>query len=124
MRSDSGSIFVESMVAAAVIALALAAMYQAIGDGAMRNRKLHEKQMALLVAQSEMAAIGSEIPVASGTTGGTSGAFAWRVDIEPFNAETDASQTGDLWVVTVAVGSAEGGTDLVRLQSLALSRGS
>jgi hypothetical protein len=99
-------------------------MYQAIGDGAMRNRKLHEKQMALLVAQSEMAAIGSEIPVASGTTSGTSGNYAWRVDIEPFNAETDASQTGDLWVVTVAVGSAEGGTDLVRLQSLALSQGS
>jgi hypothetical protein len=38
MRNDSGSVFIESMVAAAIVALALGAMYRVIEDGAMRNR--------------------------------------------------------------------------------------
>jgi len=123
MRSDSGSVFVESMIAAAIVALALAAMYRAIGDSAMRNRQLNDKQTALLVAQSELSAVGSEIPLASGMTGGTSGNYAWQVDVEPFAGESDPSDAGELWQVTVSVRSLNGGNELVTLNRLALGPG-
>ena len=122
MKSDAGSVFIESMVAAAIVALALAAMYHAISDGAMRNRKLDRKETALLIAQSELSAVGSAIPLASGMTGGTDGDYAWRVDIAPYDA--DASDTGTLWQVTVSVRALDGGNDLVSLTSLKVASGS
>ena len=54
-------------------------------------------------------------------TGGTDGSYAWRVDIEPYNGAADASDTGELWRVTVSVRALEGGRDLVTLNSLALA---
>jgi hypothetical protein len=123
MRGESGSVFVESMIAAAIVALALAAMYRAIGDGAMRDHKLNQKQTALLIAQSELSAVGSEIPLSVGTTGGTEGPYAWSVDIEPYNGENDASDAGDLYAVKVSVSPADGGQELVSLDSVAVGPG-
>lgn len=123
MRRDSGSVFVELMIAAAIVALSLAAMYRAIGDGALRNRQINQKQTALLVAQSELAAVGSAIPLSPGTTGGTDGPYAWRVDVEPFNGDADASDAGALWQVNVSVRALDGGNVLVSLTSLALAPG-
>ena len=124
MKSDSGSVFIESMVAAAIVALSLAAMYRVIEDGAMRNRAVNEKQNALLVAQSELAAVGSAIPLAPGMTGGTEGPYAWRVDISPSDtAGNTASVAGPLWEVTVSVRPLDGGNAIVTLNSFALSPG-
>jgi hypothetical protein len=121
MKNDSGSVFIESMVAAAIVALSLAAMYRVIEDGAMRDRAVNEKQNALLIAQSELAAVGSAIPLAQGMTGGTEGPYAWRVDISPSDTESAASNTGPLWQVTVSVRPLDGGNAIVTLNSLALS---
>lgn len=124
MKNDSGSVFIESMVAAAIVALSLAAMYRVIEDGAMRNRAVNAKQNALLIAQSELAAVGSAIPLAQGMTGGTEGPYAWRVDISPSDAESTASSAGQLWDVTVSVRLLDRGNAIVTLNSLALAPGS
>lgn len=124
MKNDSGSVFIESMVAAAIVALSLAAMYRVIEDGAMRNRAVNAKQNALLIAQSELAAVGSAIPLAQGMTGGTEGPYAWRVDISPSDAESAASSAGQLWDVTVSVRLLDRGNAIVTLNSLALAPGS
>lgn len=123
MKNDSGSVFIESMVAAAIVALSLAAMYRVIEDGAMRNRKVNEKQTALLIAESELAAVGSAIPLAQGMTGGTDGPYAWRVDISPSDAENSPSDAGPLWQVSVSVRALDGGNAIVTLNSLALAPG-
>jgi len=123
MRSDSGSVFVESMIAAAIVAMSLGAMYRAIEDGAHRLHKLDDKQNALMVAQSELAAVGSTIPLAAGMTGGTDGPYAWRVDIEPYNGASEASTAGDVWRVSVSVRSLDGGNGLVSLDSLTVGSG-
>lgn len=123
MKNDSGSVFIESMVAAAIVALSLAAMYRVIEDGAMRNRAVNEKQTALLIAQSELAAVGSAIPLAQGMTGGTDGPYAWRVDISSTDAQSAPSSAGQLWQVTVSVRALEGGNAIVTLNSFALSPG-
>jgi hypothetical protein len=124
MKNDSGSVFIESMVAAAIVALSLAAMYRVIEDGAMRDRAVNAKQNALLIAQSELAAVGSAIPLAQGMTGGTEGPYAWRVDISPSDAESAASSAGQLWEVTVSVRLLDRGNAIVTLNSLALAPGS
>ena len=123
MKNDSGSVFIESMVAAAIVALSLAAMYRVIEDGAMRNRAVNEKQSALLIAQSELAAVGSAIPLAQGMTGGTDGPYAWRVDISPSYAQSAPSNAGQLWQVTVSVRALDRGNAIVTLDSFALSPG-
>lgn len=123
MKNDSGSVFIELMVAAAIVALSLAAMYRVIEDGAMRNRMDNRKQTALLIAESELAAVGSAIPLAQGMTGGTQGPYAWRVDISPSDAQSEASNAGPLWQVTVSVRPLDGGNAIVTLNSLALAAG-
>jgi general secretion pathway protein I len=123
MRNDSGSVFIESMVAAAIVALALGAMYRVIEDGAMRNRMVNEKQTALLIAQSELAAVGSAIPLAQGMTGGTEGPYAWRIDIAPSGLAGAASSSGELWQVTVSVRSLDSDNAIVTLDSLAVGPG-
>lgn len=124
MKNDSGSVFIESMVAAAIVALSLSAMYRVIEDGAMRNRMVNEKQTALLIAESELAAVGSAIPLAQGMTGGTDGPYAWQVDIAPSDAASAASDAGQLWQVTVSVRALDGGNAIVTLDSLAVAPGS
>jgi hypothetical protein len=121
MKNDTGSVFIESMVAAAIVALSLAAMYRVIEDGAMRDRAVNAKQNALLIAQSELAAVGSAIPLAQGMTGGIEGPYAWRVDISPTEAGSPASSAGSLLQVSVSVRPVDGGNAIVTLNSLALS---
>jgi hypothetical protein len=124
MRNDSGSVFIESMVAAAIVALSLAAMYRVIEDGAMRDRAVNEKQTALLIAESELAAVGSGIPLAHGMTSGTEGPYAWRVDISPSGAGSgNPSIAGPLWQVTVSVRALDSENAIVTLNSLSLSPG-
>ena len=119
MTRDSGSVFIESMVAAAIVTLSLAAMYRTVEESAHNSRVIAEKRMAMLIAQSHLATIGSVIPVAQGNTGGIEGTYAWSVAIAP-DSDTNASDAGQLWQVTVAVRPVEGGNDLVTLRSLAL----
>ena len=119
-KRERGSILIETMVAAAIVALMLAAMYSGIGDSAMRNRQLAERRTALLIAQSELDAVGSSVPLSPGVTGGVEGAYVWRVDIEPQGAAQGNGTAGQLWQVTVSVRPSNGNVALVTLRSLAL----
>ncbi len=79
-----------------------------------------QRRLALLVAQSEMADVGSEIPIQAGQTSGASGDLAWTVDIAGFSDETGASRAGALWKVSVSVRPRIGGRPLVTLDTLRL----
>lgn len=83
-RRESGSALVEAMIGAAIVAGTLAGMYEAIRESAAHNRMIEERRTALLIAQSELAAVGAAIPPAVGITEGTEGTYYWRVDIEPY----------------------------------------
>ena len=81
--ADRGSIFIEALVASAILSLSLLTMLQAFHGTALRERTLADRRLAVLVAQSELAAVGSEIPPAPGTSNGTDGPYAWTVAIAP-----------------------------------------
>lgn len=85
-RGERGSVLVEAMVGAAIIAITLASMYNAIIESASHNRMAEERRYALMVAQSQLAMIGPIIPAVPGVTEGTEGDFNWRVTIEPYGA--------------------------------------
>ena len=121
MRGESGSVFLDAVIAAAIVAMAVGMMYRAIGDTARRDGAAQDKRMALLVAQSELAAVGYEIPLESGAAGGRQGPYAWRVAMAPA-PNPGPNGAGQLWQVTVAVSHADGG-DIVSLQSLRLASG-
>lgn len=118
---DSGSVFLDTMVAAAIVALTLGVMFRTISDSAARQRTIEGRRTAYLVAQSELASVGSAIPLAPGVTNGADGALTWSVDIEPFDDGVASAQAGRLWSVEVTVGP-PGGRRLARLRSLRLGR--
>jgi general secretion pathway protein I len=100
--------------------MALGTTFQIIADGAARDRAVEARRAALLVAKSELAAVGSEIPLAPGRSSGQAGDMVWRVEITPYADGVDSAATGGLLRVAVAVGPRAGGTDLVELDSLRL----
>jgi len=120
---DSGTAFVESIVAAAIVALALGSTWRVVADGAARDRGTEARRAALLVAQSEMAAVGADIPLAPGDASGESGDMAWRVEITPYDENAQNNQVGELLRVAVSVWRRDGGPSLVTLQSLRLGSG-
>jgi len=119
-RRDRGAIFIESLVAAAIVAMILATTFHVIADGAARARVTEQRRMALLVAQSTLATVGTALPVASGENTGVSGDMAWTVDISPYSDESGASTVGALWRVAVSVRPRAGGRNLIALQTLRL----
>jgi hypothetical protein len=108
------------MVAAAIVAMGLGATFQAIGDAARRNRDVESHRAALLVAQSELAAVGSEYPLHPGEAVGGAGDFAWRIEVSPYSDGVPDSAAGGLWRVSVSVRARTGGPYLVTLQTLRL----
>jgi hypothetical protein len=128
-RRESGSALVEAMVGAAIVAGTLAGMYGAIRESAAHNRMIEQRRIALMIAQSELAAVGSIIPAATGTTEGTQGDFYWRVDIEPYGAAqqqtgfgTPPNIAGVVCAVHVMVGDAHR-RPLANLTTLTLVKG-
>ena len=127
-RCEAGSVLVEAMVGAAIIAVTLLGMYQAIIESASHNRMAESRRLALMIAQSELAAVGTLIPAVPGTTEGTQGDFIWRVDIQRYGAPTQPvlgqapNPAGTLCLVTVSVGD-QRRRPLAVLNTLTLARG-
>jgi hypothetical protein len=122
-RREAGSAFVEAIIAAAIVAMALGATWRVVADSAARDRDVETRRMALLVAQSELADIGEDIPLVPGDASGQSGDLAWHVEIAPYAESEDRSSAGALLEVAVSVSPLAGGPRLVTLHSLRLAAG-
>ena len=121
-EGERGSVFVESIIASAIVAMALGATFRVIADSSARDRGIEARRTALLVAQSELDAVGAEIPVAPGRTAGIAGDMVWRVEIAQYPNGGDANPAGALFRVVVGVRPRSGGPELAVLQSLRLGR--
>ena len=99
--SESGSALIEAVVAVAIVAMMLAVTYRSVGDSVLRARAAEASRTAMMVAQSRLALVGSEIPLQPGETTGVDGGYSWRVEIAP--AEAGPSAVGQLLSVTASV---------------------
>jgi hypothetical protein len=111
----------------AIVAITLATMYAAIYESAARNRMAEQRRTAMMIAQSELAAVGSIIPAAPGSIEGTEGDFYWRVDIAPYGPQqsgfgTPPSSVGILCLVKVTVADRRR-APLANLASFTLAKG-
>ncbi|PKU21569.1 hypothetical protein [Telmatospirillum siberiense] len=120
-KRQAGFALVEAIVAAAIIAGALVAMFAVMIDGATRSRLAEDKRLGLLVAESRLAAVGAEIPVRVGSFAGVEGPFTWEVAINPYRMAVGRSDAGDVYQVSVAVRLRSRSTSLVELRSLRLA---
>jgi hypothetical protein len=123
-RRDDGAVFVESLVATAIVSMVLVATFQVIADGAAREHKTQNQRMAVLVAQSELAAVGADIPLESGDSAGYAGNLVWRAEISPYDGGGGANSVGALMKVRMSVRPRAGGANLVVLDSLRLASAS
>jgi hypothetical protein len=128
---ERGSVLIEAMCGAAIISMTLIAMYTSIVTTAAHNRMAESRRTAMMIAQSELAAVGPIIPTSPGTTEGTNGDFYWRVDISPYSQGGGPpqpalgqvpNQTGQLCLVTVTVAD-QRRAPLAVLSTLTLARG-
>ncbi len=115
--SERGSIFLETIVAAAIVAMILGATLESIASSARRTERATAASGALLVAQSRLAELGATLPVRPGTVQGTANGYRWRIEIAPWGS---GSIAGVPYLVTVAV-TAPGvpGTTMLRTIRLA-----
>jgi hypothetical protein len=120
-QRDRGDVFVEALVATAIVGMVLAATLRVVADAATRERRIDERRLALLVAQSELAAVGADIPLAPGESAGYAGDQVWRVNVSPYDGAGGANAAGALLKIRVAVRPRRGGADLVVLDSLRLA---
>jgi hypothetical protein len=117
---ERGAMFVEAMLAAAIVAVALGATLRVVADSAQRTRAVEARRAAVLVAQSELDGVASVIPLQPGRTVGVAGDLVWEVNVAPYVEGGDATDAGGLWRVAVGVRQRAGGPDLVTLQTLRL----
>jgi hypothetical protein len=121
---ETGSVFIESVISAAIVAMAMGATLNVVADSAARERKAEAHRTALLIARSELADVGGEIPLAAGETSGVAGDLIWRVQVSPYGGEGEASAAGALYRVSVSVRERAGGPDLAALDTLRLGSAS
>jgi general secretion pathway protein I len=82
---SQGFTLVEVLVALAIVAIAFGVALGVMSGGLSRLDHDHNVQEALLVAQSALARVGQDIPIADGAIGedGRDG-FAWHIAISPY----------------------------------------
>lgn len=100
-RSQKGFSLVEVIVALAIVALMLGAVYQ-VSAGSVRSTARTDNYLrALTTAQSVLAQVSAQPVLQVGTTLGSSGGVAWSRSIKPYAAPAPTPETR-LYRVTVS----------------------
>jgi type II secretory pathway pseudopilin PulG len=118
--AETGFALAETLVAAAIIAAMLGVTFQSVTQSVSQNRMIEARRAAVLIAQSQMAAVGAAVNTGFGETRGITGGIPWRVILSPYQGGGSGSVRLDL--VTVMAGSGPSGVPLATLRTLRLSR--
>jgi prepilin-type N-terminal cleavage/methylation domain-containing protein len=120
----NGFTLVETLVATAIVAAALGVTWQVVETGARQNRAVESRRIAILVAQSQMAAVGAAQNNSLGDTRGVTDGISWRIAIKPYTA--GPASAIKLEEVSVTTGLAKGlesdKRDLFTLQTIRVAR--
>lgn len=118
----AGFTLVEVLVAFAIAALSLAALLQIFATGLRSAASSEGYARATMLAESQLAGVGVEQPLAVGESSGTiDGGYRWRVVITPY-LEADMEALVEIFEVSVTVswgGEGQNGR-AVTLQTLRL----
>ena len=103
-----GFSLLEMMVAIAILALSLGALYQAV-SGATRNVRTDEKYAYGVELARSLLAENAQVPAAGANSRGeTAGGFSWSVVAAPTSIKTPGLNKGALQSIEVAVSWQDG----------------
>jgi general secretion pathway protein I len=101
--SELGFALVEVVVALAILALALGVILGVISNGVRQTDNARKLVEAGQLAQSLLARLGTDMPIAPGqTTGEFAGGYRWRMRTEPYGPAPDRA-SGAIAAYTVSV---------------------
>lgn len=103
-KSERGFTLLEVIVAFAVVALALGAVFQIFSTGLRSAVVTENYNMATLLAESKLTAMGIEAPLAAGDQSGTfANGYRWQTTVHPYDDEGVVSEVISAFEVTVTV---------------------
>lgn len=120
---EQGSIFIETLVATAIVAAMLGALFGIMRDSNSDVRAANDRIRAVQVGESIMAGLGSAIPLAVGSTSGIDGDLAWQLTVAPYESSLVPSTAGRLLRVDVQVRRQDQQASLLTLHSLRTAKG-
>ncbi len=117
-RRQRGYSLLEILVAFAIMAFALTALYRASGGSVNVLSETGRRQRAVVIAES-LLALRDSVPAAGWSESGESAGFVWRVDTSPYATGLSGPEIPSLHRVVVEVGWNDGGRGRqIRLVSL------
>jgi general secretion pathway protein I len=85
LKQERGFSLLEVLVAFVILGLVLGTLMQIFSGGLRNVTRASESQRAVMLAQSKLAAVGIEMPLAEGQSNGDFDAnFRWQVSIRPY----------------------------------------
>jgi prepilin-type N-terminal cleavage/methylation domain-containing protein len=91
-QRDAGFTLIEAIVATAVFALLLSALYQGLTTGWRGIKKADAEEIALSLLSQKLASAGVETPLqASASTSGAANGVAWQTQITAYAAPASAT---------------------------------
>ena len=80
--NQCGFSLIEVLVSFVLLSMALAVILQIFSTNLRGMDRVGKQTRALVLAESKLAAVGREIPLATGQTEGQSGGFSWQLDMD------------------------------------------
>lgn len=118
-----GFTLIEALIAFAILAVVLVALYEAMGTGLKGFDRAAHAGQALMIAQSELdrlAAMKAMPAETQGAVGGTS--FHWRIEVLPQTAEPEHLRASPLVLRTVRLVVAWDGGEVAVEKTLLVQR--
>lgn len=121
--SERGFTLIEVIVAFAIVALAMSALFQIFSTGLRSSVVTENYNMAVLLADSKLAGIGIEEPLEAGDQSGTfDNGFRWETNVRPYDDGGSTFTPGAIQAFEVTVTVKWGGVVRERTVSLATLR--
>ncbi|WP_293880055.1 type II secretion system protein [Sphingomonas sp.] len=115
---EQGYGLVEALLAMAIIAVMMSALFSSISNNAKATRAVADRRAAVLIAKSALdLAIGGG---AEGPRSGDAGRFRWQIAIDPYRGESAGAPRLDR--VTVTIDQPGSPVPLFQLRSLRIGQ--
>jgi type II secretion system protein I len=122
--SETGFSMVETLVAIAIVSGALGMTMQVITTSARQTKAVEDRRLAMLVAQSQLAAVGAAQNSRFGETQGLSNGVRWRITVKPYPSGVNSPVRLEEVTVTTAIDEkgVASKRDLFTLRTLRVAR--